>query len=71
MIYLPSDRHIVIDSKVSMRAYLDYVNTDDPKKKEQYLKKLISDIKDRIKELKSKDYASLPVVKHNPYFLAP
>tara|TARA_Y100000996_G_scaffold136131_1_gene103460 strand:- start:68 stop:1225 length:1158 start_codon:yes stop_codon:yes gene_type:complete len=69
VIYLPGDRHIVIDSKVSMRAYLDYVNTDDPKEKEQYLKKLISDIKDRIKELKSKDYASLPDINSADYVL--
>ena len=69
VIYLPGERHIVIDSKVSLRAYYEYVNTDDTQDKERYLKKLISDIKDRIKELKSKDYASLPDINSADYVL--
>ena len=67
IVKLPRDRHIVIDSKVSLRAYEKYMSTDDPKEKETYLKKLINDVKDRIKELKGKDYTSLPDINSADY----
>lgn len=69
IIYLPGERNIVIDSKVSLNAFKEYMETEDSQEKEKHLKKLINDVKERIKELKNKDYASLPGINSPDYIL--
>ena len=69
IIYLPGERNIIIDSKVSLRAFVEYMNTEDSEEREKYLKKLINDVKERIKELKNKDYTSLPGINSPDYIL--
>lgn len=56
VINLPDNKHIVIDSKVSLIAYESYFNTDDPAKKEKYLKHHLDSIKTHIKTLSEKNY---------------
>ena len=69
VIYLPGDRNIVIDSKVSLRAYESFMNEDNPELKESFLKKHVQDMKARVKELKDKDYNSLLGINSPDYVL--
>ena len=59
MIHLPNDRRMVIDSKVSLRAYEKYVNEEDPALQESYLKDHIKALKDHIAQLSAKKYEDL------------
>ncbi|PLX05548.1 MAG: DNA recombination protein RmuC [Marinilabiliales bacterium] len=59
VVKLPDDKHIVIDSKVSLTAYTQYVSEDEETKKEVALKLHLNSIKKHIKELSSKSYDSL------------
>lgn len=59
VIHLPNDRRMVIDSKVSLRAYERYVNEEDPALQESYLKDHIKALKDHIAQLSAKKYEDL------------
>ncbi len=56
IVNLPDNKHIVIDSKVSLLAYEAYTTSDDEEKKNQYLKQHIDSIKTHIKNLSEKNY---------------
>jgi DNA recombination protein RmuC len=63
VIYLPEDRHLVVDSKVSLTAYERYVSAEDPGDKEKYRREHLLSLRNHIKSLGSKDYSSLPQIK--------
>lgn len=52
----PNDRHIIIDSKVSLTAYERFANCEDPDEQQQHLKEHISSIYAHIDNLSSKEY---------------
>lgn len=56
---LPDGKHLIIDSKVSLKAYIDYFNSTNPDDKKSYLKQLVKSITDHIDLLASKNYQSL------------
>ncbi len=56
VVNLPEEKHIIIDSKVSLIAYESYFNTDDPDKKEKFLKYHLDSIKTHVKSLSEKSY---------------
>ena len=58
IINLPDNKHIVVDSKVSLNAYQDYVNSDTKEEQEIHLKKHLLSVKTHIKGLSEKEYAS-------------
>ncbi|WP_462160043.1 DNA recombination protein RmuC [Pseudoalteromonas sp. GB56] len=59
VVYLPKDRHIVIDAKTSLSAYTRYVNAETELDAQQALKEHVQAVTDRINELASKDYHRL------------
>ena len=59
IVKLPNNRSVIVDSKVSMNDYIDYVNTDNEALKPQYLQKHIQCIKAHIDELSAKEYQKL------------
>lgn len=59
VVKLPDNKHLIIDSKVSLTAYTQYVSEDDGLKKDAALKLHLASIKKHIKELSSKSYDSL------------
>lgn len=58
-LFMPDGRNLIIDSKVSLTAFVDYVNTDDPEVQQQRLKDHIASVKGQVDLLARKDY-----VKH-------
>jgi DNA recombination protein RmuC len=60
VIYLPDNKHIIIDSKVSLVAYEQYVNANTDEEKRTYLKKHVESLKNHVKLLSEKKYQALP-----------
>ena len=58
VIYLPENKHIIIDSKLSLVAYERYVSSDDPKEKETYLKAHVESMRKHVKGLFEKNYST-------------
>lgn len=56
VINYPDGRKIVIDSKVSLTAYVDLVNSESVKEQEALKKRHIASIRNHINELKTKNY---------------
>ncbi len=52
----PDGRHLVIDSKVSLTAYVEYVNCDDPSHREILAKRHVDSVRAHICELDKKSY---------------
>ncbi|MEQ7798290.1 DNA recombination protein RmuC [Pedobacter sp. ASV1-7] len=59
IIDLPDDKHIVVDSKVSLIAYERFVNSDTDEERELYIKQHIISIKTHIQGLSGKNYQQL------------
>ena len=54
----PDGTQVVIDSKVSLNAYVDYMNSENVEERQILAKKHVDSISRHIDELKTKDYAS-------------
>lgn len=59
IVYLPENKHIIIDAKVSLNAYIDMVNAEDDNSREAAAKQHISSISQHIKALASKEYQNI------------
>lgn len=59
IIDLPDDKHVVVDSKVSLVAYERLVTADTDLEKETYLKQHLLSIKNHIQGLSGKNYQEL------------
>ena len=58
IILLPDNKHLVVDSKVSLTAYSRFVNAIDEPEREAALKAHIESIRSHVKLLSQKNYAS-------------
>ena len=58
IMHIDSNREIIIDSKVSLTAFMDYVNAENEEDRQKYLKAHIESIQKHVKELSKKDYSS-------------
>jgi len=63
IVHLPSNKDIIIDSKVSLNSYLAYTQKEDKAKKELALKELLKSITNHIKSLSTKKYEDIEGVK--------
>ena len=60
IVYLPQDKHLIIDAKVSLNAYVRFVNSEDEVQRKMALDEHVRAMADRIKELADRDYYKLP-----------
>ena len=58
ILHLDGRREVIIDSKVSLSAYVDYVNAENELDRQNFLKAHLDSIKKHVKELATKDYSS-------------
>ncbi len=58
ILHLDQRREVIIDSKVSLTAFIDYVNAETEDQRQQYLKAHIESLQKHVKELSVKDYSS-------------
>ena len=59
VLYLPEGKQIVIDSKVSLTAYIDYTAAEDADSRQRHLAAHIASVRQHVKELGSKEYQRL------------
>lgn len=69
VINLPDDKHLIIDSKVSLIAYNRLVNCETDSDRLSYLNDHITSIKNHIKNLCSKNYCDLYAVNSPDFVL--
>jgi len=55
----PENRNVIIDAKVSLTAYEQYISEDDPGKQEKYLRDHLISVRNHINELNTKNYQDL------------
>ena len=59
VVFLPENRNIIIDSKVPMKDWYNFQNTDNEKDKESAMKNFCSSLKNHINQISKKDYVNL------------
>lgn len=69
VINLPEGKHLIIDSKVSLRAYEQYYNADTEEAQKQFLKRHVDSLRSHIKDLSSKNYQQLYQINSPDYLL--
>jgi DNA recombination protein RmuC len=60
LVYLPQNKHLIIDAKVSLNAYTRYINCEDEAERRIALLEHVRAIGDRIRELSDREYFKLP-----------
>lgn len=68
IVHLPDNKHIIVDSKVSLLAYENFVNANDDEK-DAYLKAHIVSLRNHIKGLGDKCYQNSPTLNSPDFVL--
>ena len=58
MVYYPDDTTVIVDSKVSLNAYKEYMVSETVEARTRYAKAHVESVRKHVDELKNKDYAS-------------
>ncbi len=69
VINLPEEKNLIVDSKVSLVAYENYFNEEDPKRQQEFLKIHIQNINKHISDLGNKSYQKLYDINPPDYVL--
>jgi len=69
IINLPDGKHLIIDSKVSLKAYEKFFNAETEEEQQVYLKRHIDSLRNHIKDLSSKNYQQLYQINTPDYLL--
>lgn len=64
LLHLDDKRDVIIDSKVSMTAYIDYANAEDELARRHFLKEHIASLKKHVDELAAKNYTQYQTNSH-------
>lgn len=56
IVHMPGDKHFVVDAKMSLNSYMDYLATDDPVEKQRLWRAFVDATKKHIAELGDKNY---------------
>jgi DNA recombination protein RmuC len=67
VVFLPENRNIIIDSKVPMKDWYEFQNTDEKSIRDESIKDFINSIKNHINSIHKKDYKNLLNVNSPDY----
>lgn len=59
VVYLPDEKRLVIDSKVSLKAYEQFSSAEDEEERQRWLKQHINSLRGHVKGLSGKNYEQL------------
>ncbi len=59
VIHLPDNKKMIVDSKVSLTAYEQYVNSEDENEQERLLKEHVNSLKRHVEQLSEKKYEDI------------
>ncbi len=57
ILHFPDKRDVIIDSKMSMKAFVDYYQTEDPAQRESALRRHVNSVRGHVTELAHKNYS--------------
>jgi DNA recombination protein RmuC len=69
VVHLPDDKHIIIDSKVSLTAYEQYFNEQNTQAKDRLARQHTESVRNHIRDLSSKNYQLLYKINTPDYVL--
>lgn len=69
VIHLPEDKKMIVDSKVSLTAYEQYINSENDTEKEGFLKEHINSLKRHIEQLSEKKYEDIYKIESPDFVL--
>jgi DNA recombination protein RmuC len=67
VVFLPEKRNIIIDSKVPLKDWYNFQNTENGNEKELHIKNFIQSIKTHISSISKKDYTKLLKINSPDY----
>ncbi|MFM7218305.1 MAG: DNA recombination protein RmuC [Bacteroidota bacterium] len=69
IIHFPDNKHIIVDSKVSLVAYDAFTNADSDADRERFLREHLTSVRNHIKGLSEKAYERLPGITSPDFVL--
>lgn len=69
VIHLPDNKKMIVDSKVSLRAYERFVNEEDTTLREAHLKQHVNDLKRHVQQLSDKNYQDIYQIESPDFVL--
>ena len=69
VIHLPDHKKMIVDSKVSLRAYERFVNEEDTEQQGVHLKQHLTDLKRHVQQLSDKNYQDLYEIESPDFVL--
>jgi DNA recombination protein RmuC len=69
VVHLPEDRHLIVDAKVSLKAYEEYANAETDHQREPAMKHHLDSVRGHIKDLSGKNYQQLYGLKSLDFVL--
>ena len=69
VIHLPDNKKMVVDSKVSLTAYEQFINTEDDIEKERFLKDHVNSLKRHVEQLSEKKYEDIYKIESPDFVL--
>ncbi len=69
VIHLPDEKHLIVDSKVSLKAYEKFYNADNEELRSRHLKEHIDSIRQHLRDLSAKNYTQLHQLNSPDYLL--
>lgn len=69
VIHLPDNKKMIVDSKVSLTAYEQFINTEDDIEKERFLKEHVNSLKRHVEQLSEKKYEDIYKIESPDFVL--
>lgn len=69
VVHMPEDRHLIVDAKVSLKAYEEYANSETDHQRDAAIRRHLDSVRGHIKDLSGKNYQKLYALKSLDFVL--